>query len=349
MSSTGHKRERTILLTGASGVVGRAVAGELSDQSLIGLVHSDATVPDLDEVVKGDLALPRLGLTAARWRELAERTDAIVHSAALTAWGRPYAHYRSINIDGTQRVVDFARAADAPVYLLSTCFVRALELHAIEELSEGNVVKPYIWSKRESELLLGASGVPHTIFRPTNLVGDSRTGASSRPQIVQAMSDWISRGKAPYFPAHPGNLVDVAPLDLLAIAVAHAIELEDLGSEYWVAYGQDAMSVEDALEVIVEHARTLGREIERAPVVDPSLPLPIPLAEIPAISRPFLKVLIDVSEVTHACGGTLPTSLPELQGRFGVPVPLSSDAYRLSLGYWASERAQERRSAGAAR
>ena len=53
---------RTVLITGASGVVGRAVAAELRDCRVIGLVHSDPDVPGIAEVLSGDLAQPWLGL-----------------------------------------------------------------------------------------------------------------------------------------------------------------------------------------------------------------------------------------------------------------------------------------------
>ena len=148
----------------------------------------------------------------------------------------------------------------------------------LRRASPDNVVEPYIGSKLASERLLAQSDVPHTIFRPTNLVGDSRTGASLRPQIVQALSDWICRGRAPYFPLHPGNLVDVGPLDMLAIAVARAVEAGDRGELYWVTYGEGAMTPGDALDMLVEHAAALGREIRRPPVADPREPLPVPLA-----------------------------------------------------------------------
>lgn len=335
----GAQRTRTILLTGAAGVVGRAVAAELDDHRVIGLVHSETDVPEVDEVVQGDLSQPRLGLSEGRWRALSEEVDAIVHSGALTDWGQAYERYEAINVAGTRRVIELAQLAEAPVHLVSTCFVAPLELGRGDELSADNVVKPYVTSKLASERLLAESDVPHTIFRPTNLVGDSRTGASHRPQIVQVMSEWICRGKAPYFPAHPGNLVDVAPLDVLAIAVARAVEADDLGRLYWVTYGADGLTVEETIDLLVEHARSRGREIPRAPVVDPREPLPVPLEEVPPTSRVFLKVLMDVSEVTHASGGTLPTSLPELQERLGVPEASDREAYRRSLEYWATERA----------
>lgn len=329
----------SVLLTGAAGVVGRAVATELCDDHVIGLVHHDADVPEVDEVVLADLTKPLLGLGRERWDALASEVHSIVHSAALTEWGKPYELYQALNIDGTARVIELAQRADAPVHYLGTCFVHAIERGGYGDLGADNVVRPYIRSKLAAEQLLAQSGVPHTIFRPPNLVGDSRTGASLRPQIVQAMSEWICRGKAPYFPLHAGNLVDVGSLDMLAIAVARVVEAADVDKLYWVTYGDMAMTADEAIDVLVEHARSLGRAIERTPVVDPRGPLPIPLAEVPATSRAFLKVLIDVSEVTFASGGVMPSSLHELNERFGVPIPSPRECFDRSLDYWAADRA----------
>lgn len=334
---------RTVLVTGASGVIGRAVAEELVGHTVIGVAHSDTDRPAVDELITGDLSRPRLGLSEHDWHALAERVDVIVHSGALTAWGQTPAQYQAVNIDGTARIIELARLAGAPVHLLSTCFVHAIERDALDLMGEDNVVRPYIASKLAAERLLVDSGVPYAIYRPTNLVGDSRTGASSRPQIVQTMSDFFCRGKAPYFPAHPGNLVDVVPLDVTAQAVARAVVADDLrGQVYWLTYGDHAMTVEDAREILLEHAASLGRDLGDIPVVDPTGELPIPLADIPATSRTFLKVLIDVSEVTHASGGVLPTSMAELGSRLGVPAPSDRDAYRLSLKYWTEQRAAVR-------
>jgi nucleoside-diphosphate-sugar epimerase len=336
--STSTAGKRTILLTGASGVIGRAVARELSRHTVIGLAHSDTDVPECAEVHRSDLSAPRLGLSERDWNSIAERIDVVIHSGALTEWGRPRQRYQAINIDGTQRVIDLAARAEVPVHLVSTCFVHAIERDALHLLGADNVVAPYIWSKLEVERLVAASGLPHSIYRPTNLVGDSRTGMSSRPQIVQFMSDWFCRGKAPFFPAHQGNLVDIVPLDVAAQAIARAVEADDLGSLYWITRGADALTVDQAQDVLVEHAHERGRRIGRVPVVDPSGPLPVSLDQVPATSRAFLKVLIDVSEVTHACGGVLPTSWPQLRSTYALPEVSDADAYRLSLRYWSQQR-----------
>ena len=242
----------TILLTGASGVIGRAVAEELADEHVIGLVHSDTDVPEVDEALRADTAQPRLGLSESDWKDLAARVDVVIHSAALTEWGQPWQRYQSINIDGTERVVELARAAGAPIHYVSTCFVRAIELGNVAWLGPDNVVAPYIRSKLECERLVRESGLPFAIYRPTNLVGDSRTGGSSRPQIVQLLSEWLCRGKAPYYPSHPGNLVDVLSLDMTAIAIARIVRAGEFGGRYWLTTGPDAMTVQDAQEILFD-------------------------------------------------------------------------------------------------
>lgn len=336
---------RTVLLTGASGVIGRAVARELKGHRVIGLAHSDTDVPEVDEILRADQAKPFLGLPRERWDRLVDEVDVIIHSGALTVWGQPRERYQAINIDGTRRIVELAQAAGAPVHLISTCFVRAIERDALDMLGPTNVVSPYIQSKLESEQLLAESGVPHSIYRPTNLVGDSVTGASSRPQIVQTIADWFCRGKAKYFPAHPGNLIDVVPLDTTAVAIARAVEADDLGQLYWLTVGETALSIEETQEILIDHARSLGRDVPPVPIVDPREPLPIPLEAIPPTSRNFVKVLIDVSEVTAAAGGSLPTSMPELQDKYGMPPVADRVAFRRSLAYWARMRGQQPRQA----
>jgi nucleoside-diphosphate-sugar epimerase len=334
--------QRTVLLTGAAGVIGRAIAAELPDCHVIGMAHSDHDIPEVDEVVGGDLSAPRLGLTDRQFDELSERVDTVVHSGALTEWGQEPERYQTVNIDGTARVVEFAQAAGAPVHYVSTCFVNAIELDQLHLLGEQNVVRPYIWSKLEAERLLAASGVAHSVYRPTNLVGDSRTGASFRPQIVQMMSQWFCRGKAPYFPVHDGNLMDLLSLDVSAIAIARAVEADDLGQLYWLTAGDAALTAEEAVEILREHAAEFGRQIPRPPIVDPSGPLPVAWESVSETSRAFLKVLTDVSEVTRASGGVLPTSLPQLYERHRVPEVSAAAAYRKSLDYWALQKQSSR-------
>ncbi len=330
----------TVLITGASGVVGRAAAKLFDEEHTIGLVGTVHDVPEVDETIAIDLRAPRLGLADADWRSLAERVDYVVHSGALTTWGQPAELYRSVNIDGTRSVVELATAAGAPVVYVGTCFVHAIERGGWDHLGLENVVAPYIWSKLQAEAILAESGLPCTVLRPTNLVGDARTGASSRPQIVQALSDWICRGKAQLVPVHPGNRIDIVSLDVMAEAVVRTVRRECFGRMLWLTYGDRAMTVERSLDLLVEHAARIGRTIARPPVVDCRELTEAAIDAVPSTSKSFVKVLRDVSEATHWCGGVLPDSVADLKDLLDIELPSDEVAFTRSLQYWAAERGQ---------
>jgi len=328
---------RTVLLTGASGVVGRAILQE-APRSTVHLIsmarpRGVALPADVAQVVDADLEMPRFGLDEDSYRALARDVDTVVHSAGLTEWGLPDERYKPVNVDGTRRVIEFAELSGATVHFMSTAFVAALSSTARHRLSDTNVTANYVRSKLRSEQLLRDSGLPHTVFRPTNLIGDSLTGWTSRGQIVQLMSDWICRGRAPFIPVHQGNRIDVVPQDLLAKAVLRAIELGDDSGEFWVTYGDEAMDMEAAIEVCAKHAASLGRTLTPPRVVDPGALDPEELRRLPPMARSYLSVLRDVSEVTRCSGGVLPTSMPVLRERYQIPHVQDTDAYQRTLEY----------------
>lgn len=328
----------TILVTGASGVVGGCLLRELAARGQLGraicLTHSGHVPFEGVRVLASDVGRPRLGLSPADYADVVRATDVVVHSAALTEWGRPDEHYRATNVEGTRRVIELARDAGAPVHFMSTAFVAAVADDAPMPLRPGNIVANYVRSKRDSERLLADSGLPHTVWRPTNLIGDSRTGATVREQIVQLVSAWLFRGRTRVFPAHPGNRVDVVAQDLLAVATVNAIDTGESGQAYWVTYGADAMTVTDLLEICAERGRAGGRDVRVPAVVHPDAIDPADVAALPPISRNYMRVLIDVSEITACSGGTLPTSMPELRARLGVPVVDDREAFRVNLDTW---------------
>ncbi|MGI5337035.1 hypothetical protein ACQEVS_06395 [Streptomyces sp. CA-181903] len=51
------------------------------------------------------------------------------------------------------------------------------------------------------------------------------------------------------------------------------------------------------------------------------------------MTRSYLSVLRDVSEVTRCSGGVLPTSMPELRDRYGLPPVDDTAAYATTLAY----------------
>lgn len=121
---------KTILVTGGSGMVGRplVVALQASGNRVISLCRTASkeqdALPGLGQHLAGDVALPRLGLDAATYRQLCASVDTIFHLAARTDFkGASVADYEAVNINGVRNVHALATEAGAHLHHISTAFV----------------------------------------------------------------------------------------------------------------------------------------------------------------------------------------------------------------------------------
>ena len=107
---------RTVLLTGASGVVGRALLPRLADFDVVCLVHRSPVSGPNVTIVRGDIARPMFGLARRAYAELAAKVDAVIHCAAVTDFNRTDGSLEATNITGTEHVAAFTAAAEAVLY-----------------------------------------------------------------------------------------------------------------------------------------------------------------------------------------------------------------------------------------
>ncbi|HEX4804925.1 MAG TPA: SDR family oxidoreductase [Conexibacter sp.] len=337
---------RTILLTGASGVVGKALLPALAGHELICLVNRGRL--DGAEVVRADVTQPWLGLDRAEYGRLARRADCVIHSAAVTDWSAPAERIRTVNVEGTRNVLELASAARAPLYLLSTAFVTAIGRDAPLALPPGHIILDYVTSKRDGEQLVRDSGLPATILRPTNLIGDSRTGEIARNQIIQQVTGLVCRGKAPLYPTRPGTLLDVVPQDVVARVVAGLVRDEEVGGDYWLAYGRRTFTVARALELCAELMDRLGRPIAPPRLVDPdALEADADaIASLAPAARTLFARLLEFSDGMTACG-VFPSDMEALAARYDLGCRSLEDAFLRGLRRWARVRGLDRARAAA--
>jgi thioester reductase-like protein len=251
-----------VLLTGATGLLGRYLLRDLllSGRRLAVLVRdhpSAAPAERIDRllsfwqeqtgvrlsrpvVVAGDLAERDCGLTAVDRAWLTCACRSVVHAAASIGFrptpdGEPY----RTNVEGTRRILDLCRQMEgAAFHHVSTAFVCGDRTGRIDEddLDQGQAFhNDYEKSKFESERLVRRMlGGGATVYRPSVIVGDSRTGYTSSYHGLYHFLDLLDTLAGPSrflplrFPAtgdEPRNLV---PVDWVAQAIARIVCRQDL-------------------------------------------------------------------------------------------------------------------------
>jgi len=191
-----------IVLTGATGFLGRHILSQLVSSPMVKAIHCiairDASKANLliqsPKVVihHGDLRDPRLGLSDDTARGIFSGLSAVVHNGADVSFLRGYRTIRAANVLSTRTLVNLAMryyTSDKPLphfHFVSTAgvaqlgtkelFEEPLPVRQPPENSNG-----YVASKWASEKYLenthAASGLPVTIHRPSYVLG------SDAPQL----------------------------------------------------------------------------------------------------------------------------------------------------------------------
>jgi thioester reductase-like protein len=198
---------RGVLLTGATGLLGQYLLHDLlSKAHPVAVLVRDSRKGRAAErvarnvafwserlrrklptpvVLNGDLGRVDLGLTAADRHWLGRHCGAVIHSAAdLSFRETPEGEPWRTNVEGTKSLLALCRDVGlAELHHISTAFVcgRRAGTIAEEDLDTGQSFhNPYEESKCRAERLVRETpGIHATIYRPSVIVGDSRTGYTS--------------------------------------------------------------------------------------------------------------------------------------------------------------------------
>jgi nucleoside-diphosphate-sugar epimerase len=333
-----HTGRRTVLLTGGSGVVGRALLRRLGDFDVLCLVHRTPVTGPNVTAVRGDVTKPMFGLAEQAYAELAGRVDAIIHCAAITGFNRTDGSQEATNIGGTEHVTAFAAAAAAkPVlYHVSTAFV-----HTTVDGDRGRTAIGYAASKSAAEQVVRSSGVPHVILRPSVVIGDSVTGEITAFQGLHQVVAGLFAGIVPMIPFDPAWPIDFVPADVLADSIACLVENRVSEGEFWISAGEAALSLAEGVAVVVEFAHSLGVTIDRPRFVPPDmfdrLIGPVFLDALPGRIRRNVLRMLEFFTTYLQSGQTKPSSLDQLVTLGARPLPDQRESLRNSVRYWAAK------------
>ena len=244
-------------ITGSTGVVGSAVVSELLAHDGAGLqllirakdqadlacrlsemlrfweIRPDSDIAKRIRPLRGDITLPRFGLTEEEYEHIARTSTHIIHSAAIVKMTLPLEEARHSAVTSVKSVLELAnrcreRGVLQKVDIVSTVGVAGLTPGLIPEEPMLDVQKfhnTYEASKSEAErhIFQNQGDLPVTLHRPSMVVGNSVTGKIVHFQVFYHLCEFLSgqhtRG---LIPGTNGVFLDTIPVDYVARAIAHS-------------------------------------------------------------------------------------------------------------------------------
>ncbi len=291
----------TLFLTGFPGFLGSALAGRLLDRydadvTVTALVQpqyralAEARILEIEAagdgrrgrlvLVEGDITQARLGLDPGAYAALQARTHEVYHLAAVYDLGVGRNLAMRVNVDGTRHMLAFA--AGVPTLrrfqYVSTCYVsgRTPGLFRETDLVRGQAFNnfyeetKYLAEVDVQQAMRG--GLPASIYRPSVVVGDSRTGATQKYDgpyaLVQWMLRWGRLAPVPILGDPATHFLNVVPQDFVVDAIDALSALDASEGEVYQLADPNPPSIGQLV-------RLLGQATHRTPV---KLRLPLALA-----------------------------------------------------------------------
>jgi thioester reductase-like protein len=214
---------------------------------------------DRVEVVEGDISHRGLGIDLERDAKLLPRIDHVIHCAAAVQFGTTLEVARRDNTEGTRNVLTFAErlAHLGRLDYIGTAYVAGKRSGRImeDELDVGQEFSnSYEQTKMESEKLVRAFAerFPTAIYRPSIIVGNSKTGEAGSfqgfYQVLQFYRQIYGKGIIIMLPADPNTIVDIVPIDYVVDAIFSLMHsTKSIGGCFHVASGPGSTCTLDEL------------------------------------------------------------------------------------------------------
>jgi long-chain acyl-CoA synthetase len=258
----------TVLLTGATGFLGMEVLVRLlaDGHDVVALVRA-GDQEEADARIDGVLARlyddpperPRLRAIAGDvTRPLPEvDADTVVHCAASISFDLPIQQALEVNTAGTANVLAAAERMPSlrHVVHVSTAYVSGTHegLFRETDLDLGQGFRnTYEETKNLAERLVGESGLPVTVVRPSIVVGDRRTGWTPAFNVLYWPIQAFARGLIDHVPARPEGVVDVVPVDYVADSIAWLVGHGRPEGTLSLVAGEHASRTDRMLELVCD-------------------------------------------------------------------------------------------------
>lgn len=251
---------RTVLVTGATGVVGSALVPLLLEDpatrvSLLIRARSPSHLAERVasllsywslpegagrvEALAGDACEPLLGLDEATHARLAGEVTHVVHAAGDVRFDRPLDEARRSAVDSVEHILALCRAAAAhgrfvKLEHLSTVGVAGRTSGLVPEAPlprPRGFHNTYEEAKAEGEdrvLDAASRGLPATVHRPSMVVGEARTGRTIHLQVFAHLAQFLVGARTFGLVPDAGPVrLDLIPSDWVARAILASMARPD--------------------------------------------------------------------------------------------------------------------------
>ena len=212
-------------------------------------------------IFRGDLTSERFGLSDDEYHALVDSTDSILHCAASLN-RKSEKQCLNVNLRGSLEVIQLARRAQnrhglrrySHVSTVAVAGKRQNEVVTEDASIDWNRsdYDPYARTKKFCEHMVHQllPDVPHTIFRPAIVLGDSRRPETTQFDMVQAF-DTLAR--FPLLPLRPTDKIDIVPADYVSAAIVkiHQKEVPNFGI-YHLSSGVGSQTYKELTDALAE-------------------------------------------------------------------------------------------------
>jgi len=212
-------------------------------------------------IFRGDLTAERFGLSDAEYNELVDSTDSILHCAASLN-RKSEKQCMNVNLRGGLEVIQLGRRAQnhhglrrySHVSTVAVAGKRRNEVVAEDASIDWALsdFDPYARTKKFGEHMLHQllPDVPHTIFRPAIVMGDSRRPETTQFDMVQAF-DTLAR--FPVLPLRPDDRIDIVPANYVGAAIVKIHQMEKPGfAIYHLSSGTGSQTYKEITDALAE-------------------------------------------------------------------------------------------------
>ncbi len=216
---------------------------ELAEKRRQELLETNSLPPSKIVLVEGDLTDKNLGLESPEsWMK---QVTEIYHIAAAYDMSVPRATGLRVNLDGTRNLLRFSENCPKlkRLFYVSTCYVSGRYKGAFREC-DLDVGQKFNNHYEETKFLAEVdidiarkNGLPVTVYRPSIVVGDSKTGVTQKFDGPYYAFRWISRQSSVAIIPVSGNphriKVNIVPSDFVIDSIDYLSSMKkSLGKTY---------------------------------------------------------------------------------------------------------------------